>query len=71
MWKFNTQNVAYNSYSLLGYGLGLNWIGPYNFNLKAIWAQRTGQLTQAASNYLAQNGGTSQNRFWITGSLPF
>lgn len=71
MWKFNTPGVGYNNYILQGYGLGLNWIGPYNFNLKAIWAQRTGQLTPAVSNYLAQNGGTSVNRFWITGSLPF
>ena len=71
MWKFNTPGVGYNNYILQGYGLGLNWIGPYGFNLKAIWAQRTGQLNQATANYLAQNGGTSVNRFWITGSLPF
>lgn len=70
-WKFNTQNVAYNNYILQGYGLGLNWIGPYGFNLKAVWAQRTGQLSQSVATYLAQNGGTSVNRFWITGAILF
>lgn len=69
--KFNTQNLAYNNYVLQGYGLGLNWIGPHGVSLKASWAQRSGQLSQAVSTYLAQNGGTSANRFWITGSIQF
>ena len=66
--------VAYsfrNNYVLQGYGLGLNWIGPYGVSLKASWAQRTGQLSQAVQTYLTQNGGTSLNRFWITGSIQF
>ena len=71
MTKFNTQNLAYNNYVLQGYGLGLNWIGPYGVSLKASWAQRTGQLSQAVQTYLTQNGGTSLNRFWITGSIQF
>lgn len=71
-WKFNSQNIAYdNNYILQGYGLGLNWIGPYGFNLKAVWAQRTGQLSQSVATHLAQNGGTSVNRVWLTASLPF
>lgn len=69
--KFNTQNLAYNNYVLQGYGLGLNWIGPHGVSLKASWAQRSGQLSQAVYTYLAQNGGTSANRFWITGSIQF
>lgn len=71
MTKFNTQNLAYNNYVLQGYGLGLNWIGPYGVSLKASWAQRTGQLSQAVQTYLTQNGGTSLNRFWIAGSIQF
>ncbi len=69
--KFNTQNLAYNNYTLQGYGLGVNWFGPHGISFKAVWAQRTGQLSQAASTYLSQNGGLSPNRFWITGSILF
>ena len=70
-WKFNTQNIATNNYILQGYGASLGWIGPYGVNLKAVWAQRTGQLSQSVAQYLSQNGGTSVNRFWLTGSIPF
>ena len=70
-WKFNTQNIATNNYILQGYGASLGWIGPYGLNVKAVWAQRTGQLSQSVAQYLSQNGGTSVNRFWITGSIPF
>ena len=70
-WKFNTQNIATNNYILQGYGASLGWIGPYGVNIKAVWAQRTGQLSQSVAQYLSQNGGTSVNRFWITGSIPF
>ena len=71
LWKFNSPNVAYNNYLLQGYGASFGWLGPYGVSLKATWAQRTGQLTQAVSNYLGQNGGTSVNRVWLTASLPF
>ena len=70
-WKFNTQNIATNNYILQGYGASLGWIGPYGLNIKAVWAQRTGQLSQSVAQYLSQNGGTSVNRFWLTGSIPF
>lgn len=70
-WKFNTQNIATNNYILQGYGASLGWIGPYGLNVKAVWAQRTGQLSQSVAQYLSQNGGTSVNRFWLTGSIPF
>ena len=71
LWKFNTQNVAYNNYILQGFGASFGWVGPYGFNLKATWAQRTGQLTKSVTDYLNQNGGTSVNRVWLTASLPF
>lgn len=70
-WKFNTQNIATNNYILQGYGASLGWIGPYGLNVKAVWAQRTGLLSQSVAQYLSQNGGTSVNRFWLTGSIPF
>jgi hemolysin activation/secretion protein len=72
-WKFNNAavNGVNNNYILQGFGASFGWIGPYGFNLKAIWAQRTGQLTESVATYLNQNGGTSPNRFWITASLPF
>ena len=69
-WKFNQQNVPANDYAMSGYGASFGWVGPYNFNIKAVWAQRLA-LSQSAQNYLNQNGGTSWNRFWINASLPF
>lgn len=72
-WKYNnpTANPTNNNYILQGFGASLAWLGPYGFNLKATWAQRTGQLDESVATYLNQNGGTSPNRFWITASLPF
>lgn len=72
-WKFNnpTANTVNNNYILQGFGASFAWLGPYGFNLKATWAQRTGQLTESVAQYLNQNGGTSPNRFWITAALPF
>ncbi|MBU3614380.1 ShlB/FhaC/HecB family hemolysin secretion/activation protein [Polynucleobacter sp. Latsch14-2] len=71
-WKFNPAiNTVSNNYVLQGYGLSLTWLGPYGSNLKAVWAQRTGALSQSTTNYLSQNGGNSQNRFWFMGSIPF
>ena len=72
-WKFNNPSVngVNNNYILQGFGASLAWLGPYGFNLKATWAQRTGQLQDSVAQYLNQNGGTSPNRFWINASLPF
>ena len=69
-WKYNQQNVPANDYAMSGFGASFGWIGPYNFNIKAVWAQRFA-LSQAAQNYLGQNGGTSWNRYWLNASLPF
>lgn len=72
-WKYNNPSVngVNNNYILQGFGASLAWLGPYGFNLKATWAQRTGQLQDSVAQYLNQNGGTSPNRFWINASLPF
>lgn len=71
MQKFNTQHINYNSYILQGYGLSLVWYGPYGFNVKGVWAHRSGTLNSNVASYLNQNGGLSQNRFWINAALPF
>jgi hemolysin activation/secretion protein len=60
-----------NFYPLQGVGLNLSWNGPLNSQIKAIWARRTGTLPDSVQAYLEQNGGTSANRYWLTGSLPF
>ena len=72
-WKYNNAavNGVNNNYILQGFGASLAWTGPYNFNIKATWAQRTGQLQDSVAQYLNQNGGTSPNRFWINASIPF
>ena len=31
-----------DSYNLSGYGLSVSWVGPYQTNIKAIWARRIG-----------------------------
>jgi hemolysin activation/secretion protein len=71
-WKNNNLavNSVSNNYVLQGYGLSLSWLGPYNTNIKGIWAQRTGPLSPSVTNYLNQNGGLSANRFWLTASIP-
>lgn len=72
-WKYNNAavNSVNNNYILQGFGASLGWLGPYGFNIKAVWAQRTGQLTDSVATYLNQNGGTSPNRFWINAAVPF
>jgi hemolysin activation/secretion protein len=60
-----------NFYALQGAGVNLSWSGPMNSQIKAIWARRTGTLPDSVQAYMDQNGGTSPNRFWLTGSLPF
>ena len=72
-WKFNNTaiNGVANNYALQGAGLSFSWIGPYNFNFRATWAQRTGPLPASVATYLTQNGGLSPNRFWLTATVPF
>ena len=60
-----------NFYALQGLGLNLSWSGPMNMQIKATWARRTGSLPDMVQAYMDQNGGTSANRYWLTGALPF
>jgi hemolysin activation/secretion protein len=72
-WKssnFDSAPVA-NYYALQGLGIGLSWLGPYGLQVKAVWAHRTGSLSDLVETALNQNGGTSNNRYWLNGTLPF
>lgn len=60
-----------NTYVLQGLGASLAWMGPLGFQVKGIWAMRTGTLPASITQSLSGSGGTSSNRFWLTASLPF
>jgi hemolysin activation/secretion protein len=72
-WKSSNFDSApeSNYYALQGIGVGLNWFGPYGSQVKAVWARRTGSLSESVETTLNQNGGTSNNRYWLSGTLPF
>jgi hemolysin activation/secretion protein len=72
-WKASNFDSApeTNYYALQGLGIGLNWSGPYGSQVKAVWARRTGSLSDSVETALNQNGGTSNNRYWLNGTLPF
>ena len=72
-WKSSNFDSApeTNYYALQGLGIGLNWSGPYGSQVKAVWARRTGSLSESVEATLNQNGGTSTNRYWLSGTLPF
>jgi hemolysin activation/secretion protein len=72
-WKSSNFESApeTNYYALQGLGIGLNWSGPYGSQVKAVWARRTGSLSESVEATLNQNGGTSTNRYWLNGTLPF
>lgn len=63
---------ARNSYNLKGYGLGLDWQGPYRSNVSVIWARRIGNNPNPASDNLNDQDGTRHlNRFWVKASIGF
>jgi hemolysin activation/secretion protein len=63
--------VEKNSFSLKGYGLSLNWQGPYNSNFKATYARRMGSNPNALVNGRDQDGSRNYDVFWLSGSLAF
>ena len=71
MYKFNTPGVAYNTYSLQGFGASLAWTGADGLTLKATVAHRFGEMSTAVYTYLNQNGGIGSNRLWLNASIPF
>ncbi len=63
---------ARNSYNLKGYGLGLDWQGPYRSNVSLIWARRIGNNPNPADDNLNDQDGTRHlNRFWVKASIGF
>jgi len=64
-------NTGANTYLLQGFGASLTWSAPKNILLRATWAHRTGDLSENAQAYLANNGGLSPNRFWLNASISF
>jgi hemolysin activation/secretion protein len=66
------QAEAMNTYNLKGYGMALDWQGPYRTNVSLIWARRIGNNPNPASdNYNDQDGTRHLNRFWLKASIGF
>jgi hemolysin activation/secretion protein len=59
------------SYSLQGAGLGVSWQSAQGFNVKAVWAHRLGSNPNPTATGNDQDGSLSENRWWLTASLPF
>lgn len=64
-------NSAHNEYSLKGYGVSVNWQGPYKMNLRAAYARRMGSNPNPAANGNDQDGSRTLDVFWINGSVSF
>jgi hemolysin activation/secretion protein len=61
-----------NQLSYAGYGVSLNWDGPNNLMLKAIWARRTSDNPYPVLATGDDQDGTKRvNRFWLSASMPF
>lgn len=60
-----------NTYHLSGYGASLNWQGPYNTNLKAIYAHRFGNNPNPTATGNDQDGSHVVDVFWLSGSVSF
>lgn len=59
------------SYEIKGYGLALNWSGPYGLGLSATWARRDGDNPNPTATGRDQDGSLDRNRVWLAASLSF
>lgn len=59
------------SYELKGYGLALNWSGPYGLGLSATWARRDGDNPNPTATGRDQDGSRDRDRGWLVASLSF
>ena len=66
-----TELATLNQYNLSGYGVSVSWDGPYRSNIKASVARRIGSNPNPTASGNDQDGSLKQNRFWVTGSIPF
>jgi hemolysin activation/secretion protein len=70
--RVNKTTIAnLDSYNLSGYGLSVSWVGPYQVNLKGIWARRIGQNPYPTTTGNDQDGTLKRDRFWFSASIPF
>ena len=60
-----------DSYNLSGYGVSLSWIGPYQANIKAVWAKRIGSNPYPTASGNDQDGSLRRDRYWLSASIPF
>ncbi len=60
-----------NQFNLSGYGVSIAWEGPYRSNVRASVARRVGQNPNPTATGNDQDGSLKQNRFWVTGTIPF
>lgn len=66
------QAESRNTYNLKGYGMSVEWQGPYRTNVAAIWARRIGNNPNPASdNYSDQDGTRYLNMLWLKASIGF
>lgn len=59
------------SYELKGYGLGLSWLAPNNFELKAMLARRDGNNPNPTATGRDQDGSLDRTRLWLAASFRF
>jgi hemolysin activation/secretion protein len=64
-------NSSLNKYNLSGYGFALNWNGPHQLNIKAIWARRIGNNPNATLTGNDQDGTLKRDRYWLSANIPF
>ena len=65
------QAEAMNTYNLKGYGMALDWQGPYRANVSLIWARRIGNNPNPTIENNDQDGTRHLNRFWLKASIGF
>jgi len=65
------QAEAMNTYNLKGYGMALDWQGPYRTNVSLIWARRIGNNPNPTIENNDQDGTRHLNRFWLKASIGF
>ena len=66
------QPESRNAYNLKGYGMSVEWQGPYRTNVAGIWARRIGNNPNPANdNFNDQDGTRYLNMLWLKASIGF
>jgi len=60
-----------NSFNMQGYGVSLDWNGPYQTLLSGMFSKRIGNNPNPSASGADQNGGTHDYFFWLKGSVSF